>query len=290
MRQDKDRTAKWLLTHHGDSILRLANIRDFVRWRPAATEVVAPRRIPDGLLEVWYPGESKSDFVLVEIETYPGQDVDGQILEDLELVSVDRGIVPDVVCLVLQPKGNLTVRGNATRQSKRGSTTLTATWPVVNLWELDAEQLLVEGDPGLIPWVPLAKTDRSRDEVLVECRDRLTAVSNAKDRSGLLAVTAILAGLTKDAKGLLNLFGGVDAMIESPVLDEVKEILLKRGRIEGRVIEAQESVVENLEARFGSVPEEVRAKLTGIIDLPQLKSLVRLAATCPDLTTFTAKL
>ncbi|HMF38330.1 MAG TPA: hypothetical protein VKF17_16930 [Isosphaeraceae bacterium] len=29
-----DKSSKWLIQHHGDSILRLAGVRDIVNWRP----------------------------------------------------------------------------------------------------------------------------------------------------------------------------------------------------------------------------------------------------------------
>lgn len=279
MRQVKDRTAKWLLSHHGDSILRLAGIRGFLSCRPAAAELVAPRRWPDGILEVQYP--EGPDLVLVEIESYPDKDVDRQIAEDLEIVHLERGATPEVVCLILMPKGNLKAEGTATRRSKSGSTSVTATWPVVNLWEIDAESLLAENDPGLIPWVPLARTNRPRDEVLLECRDRLAAVPDSTDRSALLAVTAILAGLARNAKGLLNLFGG-ELMIESPVLDELKELMVRRER--ARVL------IAILEARFGSVPAQLQTAVRAIEDSARLELLVRPAATCPDLAAFQAAL
>ena len=75
-----------------------------------------------------------------------------------------------VASLVLKLKGNQVVTGGATRASRRGTTEVSGRWPVVNVWELDAEALLAAGDPGLIPWVPLARTDRSADDVLGDCR------------------------------------------------------------------------------------------------------------------------
>lgn len=147
MHQGNDRTAKWLIDRHGDSILHLAGITGFTRWQALPAETVAPKRLPDGLIEVWFPGQRHPDLVLVEIETYPDKDVDRQVFEDLEVVHLTRGITPEVACLVLKPKGNLVVTGSATRSSRRGSTTVTARWPVVNLWEVDADDLLL----GVIP-------------------------------------------------------------------------------------------------------------------------------------------
>jgi hypothetical protein len=50
--QEYDKSSKWLIQHHGDSILRLAGVRDIVAWRPLQAELVQPRRLPDGLIEV----------------------------------------------------------------------------------------------------------------------------------------------------------------------------------------------------------------------------------------------
>ena len=74
----------------------------------------------------------------------------------------------------------------------------------------------------------------------------------------MTVVTAILAGVANDPKGLLNLFGGADAMIESPVLDEILEIVRQRERAkvdaDAKVATLREDVSTALEARFGSVP------------------------------------
>src|SRR5206468_218623 len=114
------------------------------------------------------------------------------------------------------------------------------------------------------------------------CRDRLVAVPDATDRAGLSAVTQILAGLAFPDKRFLDLFGGAQAMIESPVLDEVKALI--------RVRAIRENIRATLEARFGSVPAERVAPLDAVADETRLKELVRLAATCSDLDTFVAGL
>jgi hypothetical protein len=290
MRQDKDRSAKWLLAHHGDAVLRLGGYTGFISWKPLQPETVAPRRLPDGLLEVRFPGTAEPVLVLVEIETYPGADADPQVLDDLMLIKVDRKIVPEVVFLVLKPKGNLAVTGASEARSPSGHTRLGGSWPVVRLWELEADALLATGDVGLVPWVPLTKTALPPEELMARCRDRLVQVPDPTDRAGLMAVTQILAGLAFPDKRFLNLFGGADAMIESPVLDEVKEILRKRYEAEGTRAGTRSSIRETLEARFGVVPLERIAALDAVADEGRLKELVRLAATCPTLDAFVAGL
>ncbi len=282
MRQDKDRSAKWMLTHHGDAILKLAGLTDFRSWKALQAETVAPRRLPDGLLEVRFADQAKPSWVLVEIETYPDSDADTQVFEDLMLIRVDRKVVPEVVSLVLKPKGNLTVAGAVEARSASGRTKLGGSWPVVRLWELEADQLLAAGDVGLVPWVPLTKTTLAAEELMSRCHDRLVRVPDKADRAGLMAVTQILAGLAFPDKRFLNLFGGPEAMIESPVLDEAKALIRVRAK--------REDILAALEIRFGTVPAERVAALHTVKDEGRLKELHRLAITCPDLDAFVAGL
>jgi len=46
--QPYDKSSKWLVQHHGDSMLWLARVRNVRAWRPAPAEVVQPRRLPMG--------------------------------------------------------------------------------------------------------------------------------------------------------------------------------------------------------------------------------------------------
>jgi hypothetical protein len=183
---------------------------------------------------------------------------------------------------VLKPKGNLTVAGSVEERSPRGGTRLGGSWPVVRLWELEAERLLAAGDAGLVPWVPRTRSTLPPEELMARCRDRLAQVTDKGDRAGLMAVTQILAGLAFPDKRFLDLFGGAQAMIESPVLDEVKEILRKR-YVQQTL---RETIRATLEARFGAVPAERVAALDAVADEAKLKELVRLAATCADLDAF----
>jgi hypothetical protein len=290
MRQDKDRSSKWLLTHHGDAILKLGGITGFTKWKALQPETIAPRRLPDGLFEVEFPGEANPTWVLVEIETYPNADADRQVLDDLMLITLERRVVPEVVFLVLKPKGNLAVAGTTNLTSPRGRTQMSGSWPVVRLWELDAETLLTAGDVGFVPWASLAHTALPPETLLTRCRDRIAQVTNPTDREGLLAVTQILAGLAFPNRRILDLFGGADAMIESPVLDEVKAILAKRYEAEGRVKALREAVISNLETRFPGLSADRIATLNTITDETRLKELHRLAITCPDVDAFVAAL
>ena len=62
--QPYDKSSKWLIQHHGDSMLRLARVEKIEAWRPVQAEVVQPRQLPDGLLEVRLRGEPRDDLFL----------------------------------------------------------------------------------------------------------------------------------------------------------------------------------------------------------------------------------
>jgi hypothetical protein len=66
-----DRTGKWMIQHQGSLILYLGRIHDVEEWRTSQAEVVQPRKLPDGLLEVRRRGQKSFYPIIVEIETYP---------------------------------------------------------------------------------------------------------------------------------------------------------------------------------------------------------------------------
>ena len=107
MSHEYDRSSKWLIQHHGDSILRLAGIDDIETWHAVQSEVVQPRRLPDGLLEVRRSGTEENELFLLELATYPERRIAAQMTEDMMLVWLDRQVVPEAIVVVLHPKGRL---------------------------------------------------------------------------------------------------------------------------------------------------------------------------------------
>ena len=95
--QEYDKSSKWLIQHHGDSILRLAGLDDVAEWRPLQAEVVQPRRLPDGLIEALRRGQSDPGLFVLELATYPEPRIAEQALRDMALVYLDRGVVPEVL-------------------------------------------------------------------------------------------------------------------------------------------------------------------------------------------------
>ena len=144
--KDKDKSAKWLIEHHGDAILRLGGVTDVVRWQAAPAELVLPAKLPDGLLFVWRAGRDRPEPHVVEIATYPELRAAEQALSDLLLVYLVRGEVPNVLVLVLRPKGQLHVPDHARRPSSDGVTELGG--PVAGRRAVDSSGRAGAGDVG----------------------------------------------------------------------------------------------------------------------------------------------
>jgi hypothetical protein len=285
MREDKDNSAKWLIEHHGGAILRLSGIHGFTSWRTAHTQLTHPTQLPDGLLEVTFPEQAPTaDLFLIEVATYPERRAEEQAARDAALVWLDRGVVPEVVTLVLHPKGQFRISGQWQLSSRRGLTRLACNWTVVELWTLSAEELLALNDVGVIPWVPLARTELPPEELLRQCRQRIDQQAKPEELQNLLAVTQVMTSVRYNELALLSILGGntMGWFLETPLMQKV---LSERIRDE-----LQGAIVDVLRDKFAEVPEELAVKVRAIQDVQQLRQLISVAARCSDLDAFRAQL
>ncbi len=218
MREDKDNSAKWMIDHHGDALLRLGGITGFSSWRAAQTTLAHPKQLPDGLLEVTFPGQATPHLCVIEMATYPERRAEEQAVRDAALVWLDRGVLPEVLTLVLHPKGNLRVGGDWQLTSRLGGTRLAGRWTVIEVWTLSAADLLAMNDVGAIPFVPLAQTTETPEVLVRQCRERIDQQAGPQERDNLLAVTQVMTRLRYNDLSLLTILGGRQAMIESPLL------------------------------------------------------------------------
>jgi hypothetical protein len=185
-------------------------------------------------------------------------------------------------CLVLRPKGKYRVPRSRSLRSRHGFSSCRLNWHVVELWTIPAEELLRAGDVGLIPWVPLTDFADPPETMLQRCRETIEEHAPPGEKANLLVVTQVFSFLRYNDLGLLTILGGKDVMLEVPFLDE---IVMEKTRETARKT-AQQDVATVLEARFGDVPGDVVEGIESIDDETQLRSLVRLAASCPDLAAF----
>jgi hypothetical protein len=308
--QPYDRSSKWLIQHHGDSMLWLAQIKDLEAWRPAQAQVVQPTQIPDGLLEARRRGQPRDDLVLLEAATYPERRLVRQMTRDMMLVYLDRSELPEAVALVLRPKGTYRVPAGRNLRSRGGLSSCRLKWRVVELWTIPAEELLRAQDVGLIPWVPLTAFADPPETMLRRCRDAIEQQAPPDEKANLLAIGQVFTFLRYNDEGLLTILGGKDAMLKLkvPFLDEIvkektqeavraaeeavraaeeaaREVAQEAARVAAREA-VRENLVTVLEARFGNVPRDLTDEIGSIGDAKQLKSLVRSAVACPDLDAF----
>ena len=284
--QPYDKSSKWLIQHHGDSMLWLAKVGRIEMWRPAQAEVVQPRQLPDGLLEVRLEGEPRDDLFLIEVATYPERRVGQQLTGDLMLVYLDRGELPEAVTFVLRPKGKYRIPRSRNLRSRHGLSSCRLKWRVVELWTIPAAELLEAGDVGLIPWVPLTDFADPPERLMERCRDVIEQNAPPGEKANLLAVTQVLAYLRYNDVGLLTILGGRKVMLESPLLDELVDE--KYGvRLAAKIREtAQRGIRTVLEARFGDIPSELIEQIESVEREEQLQTLTRTAAACPNLDAF----
>jgi hypothetical protein len=273
-----DRSSKWLIEHQGGAILKVGGLRDVEAWRAVHSEVVQPRQLPDGLLEVRRAGQAGWQPVVVEIEAYPDKQTPADLLDDLMMVYLDRRVLPEVIVLVMAPKGNVTVSGDLTVRSAGGLSELAGRWRVVPLWTLSAADLLATQDPGVMPWVTLAHIDGPPEPVLAECRRVIDEKAPLDEQAILLGVCEVLGGLRYNAAMLRTLFARREGMIESPIVTEWQAEAMQR------------VLLRLLEDRFSPVPADVKAALAALIDLDRLVNLGSYAARCPDLDSFRQQL
>jgi hypothetical protein len=276
-RPSSDKSSKWLIERHGNAILYLGGARGVRSWTAVQPELVQPSKLPDGLVRATLAGEKGPHYFLLEIATYAEKRVPEQVFGDLILSYQHLKTLPEVLVLVLRPKGQYRVEGQRGARSKLGWAKLVGGWKVVELWTVPAEELLAAGDVGLVPWAALAQFEGQPESLLKRCRERIEELAPVAEQDTLLAVTQVLASLRYPRELVATLAGG-KVMIESPL---IKELVAETRRT---------SILEVLGARFGDVPEEIAAKLGTLRKEKKLAELNQYAATCPSLKAFRDRL
>ncbi len=152
------------------------------------------------------------------------------------------------------------------------------------LWEIPAEELLAASDVGLIPWVPLTQFDGPPEPIVLQCRARIDQDAPPDEHENLLAVTQFLTRLRYHDPKLFQLLGGRKAMIESPLLEELKVEWTREAARET----TRKNILKILEARFGIAAQALDAELK-TVDEDRLDDLLSLAATCRTLASFPKK-
>jgi hypothetical protein len=273
-RQRVDIGSKWLLHNQGKGALLVGGLKGVRRLQPMPGEIAQSRKYPDGLLQVFLAGEKKPHHVLIEVATYSEQRARKQALDDLALAYSALGHLPELLMLVLRPKGRFRVGGTYAVRSKVGLSRLEAEWRLVELWVLSAEEFLAASDVGVVPWIPLMQFDGPPEALLERCAEKIEREADPRDRADLLVVSQVMTALRFPNPELLSILGGQRTMIESPLLQKM---------MAGR---SQDIILAILKDRFGTVPRDVTKLLRAVLNEKKLTALSVLAGKCPDLGSF----
>jgi hypothetical protein len=304
-RDRKDRSSNWIIEKHGGSLLRLAPIANVTGWKAAAAVLTFPKQMPDGLLDVTFADRVKPDPFLIEIESYPDKETAEQLRDDAAMVLLNRRVLPDILLLVLFPKGNYRVEPEQSWLSAHGMTELWLRIHVINLWTLSARDLLATNDIGLIPWVPLTDPGGSPVSVLRECRERIEQQARPEEKGNLLAATRVMAEMRYNNLDLLSLIGGEMLTMEkifnmSPTIQRIKaEVARETARKTARRVTkstalktaretANRLILHVLTRRFGTMPEELVTELKAIENQQRFETLLDMACECASLKKFRA--
>ena len=277
-RQRFDIGSKWLLHNQGKGAALVGGLKEVTRCEPMPGEIVQNRRLPDGLLQAYLADDPKAHPLLIEIATYPEKRAMKQAFDDLTLAYSALGQLPDLLMLVLRPKGKFRIGDVHGIQSDMKLSSLEAKWRTVELWTLPAERFLAEADVGVLPWVPLMAIEGSPETLLERCADRIEREAQPGQRTDLLVISQVMAELHYPGLDLLNIFGGRNMIAESRFLQKV---------IAERI---HDLILDTLKDRFGSVPRDVTKQLREIVDEKKLKRTLKVAIKCPDIEAFRAVL
>ncbi len=269
-----DKSSKWLIDNQARGMLLLGGLRQVRHYRAKPGQIVQPSKLPDGLLEVTLEGRKNPLPVLIEVATYPDKRAEEQALEDLTLAYNVLGTLPELLMLILRPKGRYRISGKYEVRSELGWSRLEGEWKPVELWNLSAEELLAEGDAGVTPWVSLMRCDGPPEDLLERCREKIEREAPLKQQATLKSVAQVLAQLKYPHPELWKLLGGKPAMIESPLIQELRAEVL------------HEAILEVLKDRFRTVPRDVIKRLRALLDEKTLVQLNVQAAKCPDVKAF----
>jgi len=154
---------------------------------------------------------------------------------------------------------------------------------LIRIYEMSAREILDQGPLCLMPFIPLMKhgpdlLDQADDLIYQSEKTRL-------EKADMLTSMAILAGIISTDLPVQLINRRKDIMIESAAYDIIKKDGIQEGLEKGK----KETILEFLEARFGTVPNELVDGIQKIENSNRLKSLVRLAASCEDMETFRKK-
>ena len=179
---------------------------------------------------------------------------------------------------------------------------------VIPIWEVDARQVIEQGQRGLYPLLPLMRWEGKGAEEVLEEIERLVLgeIKDRERRADAYVALRVLSGIGYPLVLIDRIMRRRDIMLESPVyreiLEEGKSLGLKEGlelgRKEGLELgrkeglefgeeaRLREDVLDVLDVRFGVVPPDVEETVRSVRGKASLESLLRRVAVVESVEAF----
>ena len=143
---------------------------------------------------------------------------------------------------------------------------------VVRLWEEDPESYLTAG-VNLVPLAPLTNVRCGGGTAAAWCGGWPSGSTPSREprAAKLWTATYLLMGLCYSEELVSRLLEGVQNMQESTTY----QAILREGRNEGRVGEAQRMLLMLGETRFGEPDEATRGAVKAILDVERLERMTK---------------
>lgn len=191
--------------------------------------------------------EGRKTVAIVEIQSSWQAQIPLRLMEYRSRYMIKYG-VPAVSCVIL-------LRPAATASNRYEDDEISYLFRLVKVYQWNAEKVIKEGPPCLLPFVPLMSNG---PHLTIEA-DRMIYEGefSRRKKADMLTSMAILAGLVSNTLPDDLIHRRRDIMIESAAYDIIKEEGRKEGLKEGR----NDMLLKLLEARFGRIPESLGSKL-----------------------------
>lgn len=278
-RQAFDIDGKWLLENFGVSIIQLAAKVRPRRVLARAAQLVQQTQLPDGLLDVYFPGKTEPAPFLVELATRFEPRIVDQMSDDLSLAHKCLGKLPDGFVIILDPKAPLNAPTRFATASEYQLSTMGVTWTVFYARDFDADELIRTGDPGMAPWATLGKTAKEPEVLVDELRELIHEKSTGNKRKNLLCGAAVFASMRYNDAIWERFFLGSESMLEFPMVQKIKALGYAEGEAKGEALgEAtalRESILTFARFRFHHLPRRVATRLKEIAEPARLRQILK---------------
>ncbi len=258
------------------------NPEDFVHWlfRDAIYEGEIDRELPlrtihaDYLLAMILNGTRC--LLHIEFQRKPDADMAERLLEyNVQATRNDKEHRPVYSCVIyLKPHENMPT-SPLVKMFPGGVEIWRFNFKNIKPWEYTAQDILQEGLPGLLLFLPLTKDGQKRSTV----EDMITGLVSA-GKEDALPLAYILAALVLENKDDLQWLKERFAMLEEIFQDSwAYQDILRKGEEKGELLARRQAVLDVIKVRFPEVVTIAQKQVDTIIDLDILHDLLIKAST-----------